>query len=171
MGYVFLDVGVLPLWTAEQNISVVPRLLGWDRTRQSQRARTLIEQVGLGARDLAKRPHELSGGQRQRVGIARALAAHPEYLLMDEPFGAVDPLTRKQLRTLLQELRAERSVTTVLVTHDLGDAFTLADRVAVLNRGRVVQLGTPHELCAHPSDAWVSAFVNAGTRGAAEAER
>jgi osmoprotectant transport system ATP-binding protein len=116
-------------------------------------------------------PHELSGGQRQRVGIARALAAEPDTLLMDEPFGAVDPLTRQQLRALLQGLRQQASVTTVLVTHDLGDAFALADRIAVLKDGKIAQLATPTGLQEHPNDEWVRSFVSAGSIPPERAER
>jgi osmoprotectant transport system ATP-binding protein len=166
MGYVIQEVGLLPHWTVEQNVSTVPRMLGWTPASRQERAESVIQQVGLERSDLRKYPHELSGGQRQRVGMARALAAKPKWLLMDEPFGAVDPLTREQLRTLLRTLRAESPVTTVLVTHDLGDAFALADRVAVLRGGRVVQLSSPDELVASPKDDWVASFVRAGTREA-----
>jgi osmoprotectant transport system ATP-binding protein len=171
MGYVIQEVGLLPHWSVEQNVATVPKMLGWDPARRTRRARDLIERVGLAAHHLGKLPHELSGGQRQRVGIARALAAEPDTLLMDEPFGAVDPLTRQQLRALLQGLRQQASVTTVLVTHDLGDAFALADRIAVLKDGKIAQLATPTGLQEHPNDEWVRSFVSAGSIPPERAER
>ena len=124
----------------------------------------LLAALTAGAAASQELPAELSGGQKQRVGIARALAAEPDWMLMDEPFGAVDPLTRVQLRTLFSELRKSRQVTTVLVTHDLEDAFALADRIAILKQGRLVQVGTPQELVESPQDSWVRDFIQAGAR-------
>ncbi len=162
MGYVIQDVGLFPHWTVERNIACVPRLLAWDVREIQQRTSELIRSVGLADEHLSRYPSQLSGGQRQRVGIARALAARPRYLLLDEPFGAVDPLTRLELRRLLQKLRQEQQLTCVMVTHDLQDALTLADRIAILRAGRLVQLSTPAELRAQPVDPWAAEFLAAG---------
>jgi osmoprotectant transport system ATP-binding protein len=163
-GYVIQDVGLLPHWNVERNIGTVPMLLGWSSERRLERSRRLLDEVGLPRELSSKLPAELSGGQKQRIGLARALAAEPSWLLMDEPFGAVDPLTRVQLRELFLELRRVRAVTTVLVTHDLEDAFSLADRIAVLRAGRLVQVASGRELVEDPHDTWVREFIAAGTR-------
>jgi osmoprotectant transport system ATP-binding protein len=163
IGYVIQEGGLFPHWTVEENVETVPRLLGWDPERRRERARALLELVGLPHGEFAaRRPRELSGGQRQRVGVARALAADPALLLMDEPFGALDPIAR---RSLQREFRAWRERLTLrsavlLVTHDLAEAFRLADRVAVLQAGRVRQVGTREELTRRPADAFVREFVS-----------
>ena len=162
MGYVIQDVGLFPHWTVEKNIACVPALLGWPKRQRDARAVELLEEVGLSTEYLSRYPSQLSGGERQRVGIARALAGRPRYLLMDEPFGAVDPLTRLRLRGLVGALRAAENVTTVLVTHDLQDALILADRIAILRRGRLVLVSTPGELTAQPKDPWAEEFLRAG---------
>lgn len=159
-GYVIQDVGLLPHWTIAQNIATVPRLLEWDSARIAERVDELLKAVDLDVAIKTRRPAQLSGGQRQRVGIARALAARPKLLLMDEPFGALDPLTRVKLRSLVRRIREKEQLTCVLVTHDLQDAMQLADQVAVLRDGQVVHLGATAELNACP-DPWVREFLGA----------
>jgi osmoprotectant transport system ATP-binding protein len=156
IGYVPQDGGLLPHWRVERNVELVPRLLGWDAARRRERAREMLELVGLSADVHAGRyPAELSGGQRQRVAFARALAADPSLLLLDEPFGALDTLTRQGLHRQFLELRARLPKTMVLVTHDLNEAFRLADRIGVMKQGRLLQLGPAAELRERPADAYV----------------
>jgi len=156
IGYVPQDGGLLPHWRVERNVELVPRLLGWDAARRRERAREMLELVGLSAAVHAGRyPAELSGGQRQRVAFARALAADPPILLLDEPFGALDTLTRHELHRQFLDLRARLPKTMVLVTHDLGEAFRLADRIGVMRRGRLLQLGPAEELRERPADPYV----------------
>ncbi len=162
IGYVIQDGGLLPHLSVAANVSLVPRLLGWDEERRTARARELLELVGLDpVRHAPLRPAELSGGERQRVGIARALAAAPPLLLMDEPFGALDPLTRRRLQDEFRALQRRLLTTVVLVTHDLPEALRLADEVAVFDRGRVAQVGAPDEIRARPAPGFVSDFVAA----------
>jgi len=149
IGYVIQDFGLLPHWTIEQNVALVPRLLGWDEGRQRQRARELLDQVGLKASELAgRRPHQLSGGQRQRVAVARALAAEPGLLLFDEPFGALDPVTRHEMQEQFRQLRNRYNVASVFVTHDLMEALSIGTRIAVLDSGRLEVLTVPEEFFA-----------------------
>ena len=160
-GYVFQDVGLFPHLTVEENVRIVPRLEGWDATRASARAAELLEMVGLPAsRYAARMPSELSGGQRQRVGLARALAAGPDVLLMDEPFGALDPITRAEVRQEFARIQATLGTTVILVTHDMGEAFSLARRVAVLEGGRMVICDSPSAV-ASSTDPRVRAFLAA----------
>jgi osmoprotectant transport system ATP-binding protein len=156
IGYVPQDGGLLPHWRVQRNVELVPRLLGWDAARRRDRAREMLDLVGLSA-DLhgGRYPAELSGGQRQRVAFARALAADPPILLLDEPFGALDTLTRRELHRQFLDLRAVLPKTMVLVTHDLGEAFRLADRIGVMRHGRLLQLGSQEELTERPADAYV----------------
>jgi osmoprotectant transport system ATP-binding protein len=166
IGYVVQDAGLFPHLTARANVEVVPRLLGWPAARRASRARELFALVGLDA-DVAERyPAQLSGGQRQRVGVARALAADPAIVLMDEPFGALDPITRRRLQDEFAALQARLRKTVVLVTHDVGEACRLADRVAVMSAGRLAQVGTPAEIRAAPATAFVAEFLDAGRREA-----
>ncbi|MEO0511379.1 MAG: ATP-binding cassette domain-containing protein [Planctomycetota bacterium] len=168
IGYVFQDVGLFPHWTIEQNVGAVLRLQGWTRARRRSRAEELLELVGLDPEQMGGRlPGALSGGQRQRVGVARALAAEPGVLLMDEPFGALDPLTRDELQGEVERIRARTGVTLVLVTHDLAEAVRLGDRVGVMHGGRLVQEGTPREVLDTPADDYVAALVAAPRRQAA----
>jgi osmoprotectant transport system ATP-binding protein len=156
IGYVPQDGGLLPHWRVERNVELVPRLLGWDEARRRQRAREMLELVGLSPEIHGDRyPAELSGGQRQRVAFARALAADPPVLLLDEPFGALDALTRQELHRQFLDLRARLPKTMVLVTHDLREAFRLADRIGVMKQGRLLQLGPAEELQERPADAYV----------------
>jgi osmoprotectant transport system ATP-binding protein len=156
IGYVQQDGGLLPHWTALANVELVPRLLGWEPDRRRERAAEMLSLVGLDPGQYGERyPVELSGGQRQRVAFARALAADPAVVLLDEPFGALDALTRLELQRQFLELKGRLAKTLVLVTHDLGEAFRLADRIAVLRAGRILQLATPEELADRPAAGYV----------------
>jgi len=160
-GYVFQDVGLFPHLTVEENVRIVPRLEGWDAPRASARAAELLEMVGLPAALYAARmPSQLSGGQRQRVGLARALAVSPDVLLMDEPFGALDPITRAEVRQEFARIQAALGTTVILVTHDMGEAFSLARRVAVLDAGRMIICASPAAVAAS-TDPRVRAFLAA----------
>jgi osmoprotectant transport system ATP-binding protein len=163
IGYVIQNVGLFPHLTVADNIGTVPRLLGWDRARIRQRTAELLVLVGLDPARHAKRyPAELSGGQRQRAGVARALAADPPVLLMDEPFGAIDPITRGRLQTEFLRLQQELRKTVVFVTHDIEEAVRLGDRIAVLRDGGVLeQYDTPARLLGSPATPFVAEFVGA----------
>ncbi|MGA7913984.1 MAG: ATP-binding cassette domain-containing protein [Candidatus Acidiferrales bacterium] len=146
IGYIIQDVGLFPHYTVEQNVSLLPRLERWPEERIRSRVAQLLELVGLDSREHLRRyPHELSGGQRQRVGIARALAADPPILLMDEPFGALDPLTRAEVQCEFQELQQNLGKTIVIVTHHVGEALLLGTRIAVLDAGKLVGIYSPKE--------------------------
>ncbi|HWE66590.1 MAG TPA: ABC transporter ATP-binding protein [Acidimicrobiales bacterium] len=161
IGYVIQQGGLFPHRRVEDNVAVVPRLLGWDKQRTKARVAELLDLVGLPAADYARRyPHELSGGERQRVGVARALGADPPVLLMDEPFGAVDPITRLRLQNLLLGLQKAIKKTIVMVTHDIDEAAKLGDRIAVLSKGgHLEQLATPPEILGRPATPFVAEFV------------
>jgi osmoprotectant transport system ATP-binding protein len=160
IGYVIQQTGLFPHRTIAQNIATVPKLLGWERPRIGARVEELIDLVGLDA-DMANRyPGELSGGQQQRVGVARALAADPPVLLMDEPFGAVDPIVRTRLQVELLDLQARVRKTIVFVTHDIDEAIQLGDRVAILNVGGVLeQIGSPEDILREPANDFVAEFL------------
>jgi osmoprotectant transport system ATP-binding protein len=159
IGYVLQDVGLFPHLTVRDNITVVPRLLGWDEPRIAARVEELLHLVDLPAADYAhRRPQELSGGQRQRVGVARALAADPPILLMDEPFGALDPVTRSELHVEFRRIQAQLRKTIVIVTHDMAEALALATRIGVLADGVLVALDTP-SVVAKSSDPRVRAML------------
>ena len=160
IGYVFQNNGLFPHYTIEQNIGTVPRLLGWEKERISRRVTALMEELHLPPGEYRTAwPHELSGGQQQRVGIARALAADPPILLMDEPFGALDPITRARVRKDFKNLGELHSKIIILVTHDVQEAFEMADRILLMDNGRVIQEGTPDELLFHPSGDYVRSFL------------
>jgi osmoprotectant transport system ATP-binding protein len=161
IGYVIQQGGLFPHRRVEDNVAVVPRLLGWDKNKVRDRVRELLDLVGLDHDQYARRyPHELSGGERQRVGVARALGADPPVLLMDEPFGAVDPVTRQRLQNLLLDLQKEIKKTIVMVTHDIDEAAKLADRIAVLSvGGHLEQYATPPEILGQPGTPFVAEFV------------
>jgi osmoprotectant transport system ATP-binding protein len=163
IGYVIQQGGLFPHRRVFDNVAVVPRLLGWDRARIEQRVQELLDLVGLDPARYARRfPHELSGGERQRVGVARALGADPPVLLMDEPFGAVDPVTRQRLQSQFLELQATLQKSIVFVTHDIEEAARLGDRIAVLSKGGVLeQYDTPTEVLGRPRTPFVADFVGA----------
>jgi osmoprotectant transport system ATP-binding protein len=160
IGYVIQQVGLFPHMTVADNVATVPRLLGWPRARTRARVSELLELVGLEAGDGKRYPAALSGGQRQRVGLARALAADPPLLLMDEPFGAVDPITRARLQQELRRLHREVGKTILFVTHDIDEAIGLGDRIAIFREGGVLaQCDTPDRVLAAPADAFVERFI------------
>lgn len=163
IGYVIQAVGLFPHLTVAGNVASVPDLLGWDRARTAARTEELLELVGLPAATYARRyPHELSGGQRQRIGVARALAAGPPVLLMDEPFGAVDPIARGNLQTEFRRIQQQLGTTVLLVTHDVDEAVRMADRIAVFGQGGVLQqLAPPTEVLGAPANDFVADFVGA----------
>jgi osmoprotectant transport system ATP-binding protein len=169
IGYVIQEVGLFPHLTVEENIGVVPRLEGWDADRIQARARALLTMVGLDADRFARRyPRELSGGQRQRVGVARALAADPPVILLDEPFGALDPITRREIQQEFRSLQHELGKTMVFVTHDIAEAFVLATRIALLKDGEMILLGLPAELLQsrHPeARAFAQCFHDSQSTG------
>jgi osmoprotectant transport system ATP-binding protein len=149
IGYVIQEIGLFPHFTVEQNIGVVPRLEGWEPERISARARELLIMVGLDPDRFAARfPRELSGGQRQRVGVARALAADPPIILLDEPFGALDPITRREIQQEFRRLQERLKKTLIFVTHDVGEAFLLAHRIGLVKDGKMILLGSPADLLA-----------------------
>jgi osmoprotectant transport system ATP-binding protein len=159
VGYVFQGVGLFPHLSVGENVAVPLRLAGWERERARARVRELLALVELDPQLASQRPSELSGGQQQRVGVARALAVSPRLMLLDEPFGALDPLTRDRLQQSFLELRRHLGLTAVLVTHDMAEALLMADRVGVMNAGRLVQIGTPAELLHAPADDHVAQLL------------
>lgn len=172
IGYVIQHAGLLPHLSVADNIAMVPRLLGWPRADIARRVDELLALVGLPAETYRVRfPDQLSGGQRQRVGVARALAARPRLVLLDEPFGALDPVTRVGLQGELARLHRELALTTLLVTHDMVEALTLADRVVVMCAGEIRQIATPRALVAAPADAYVAKLVDVVREQRAQLER
>jgi osmoprotectant transport system ATP-binding protein len=163
IGYVIQQIGLFPHMTVEDNIGTVPRLLGWDKKRIKDRAHELLELVGLDPDEHARRyPMQLSGGQRQRVGLARAMAADPPLMLMDEPFGAIDPITRERLQNDFLRLHRELRKTVVFVTHDIDEAIKMGDRICILREGGILaQYDTPEAILAAPADDFVAQFVGA----------
>ena len=160
IGYVIQDGGLFPHYTIAEAIATVPKLLNWDVTAIQERTRELIDKLQLPETVLLRYPAELSGGQRQRVGLARALAAKPPVVLMDEPFGALDPFTRRHVRRELFGLNELKETTVVLVTHDVSEALELADRIVLMDQGRIVQVGTPTELQKNPANEFVRDFLD-----------
>lgn len=169
IGYVIQEIGLFPHLTVEENIGVVPRLEGWAPERVRERARALLSLVGLDADRFAERfPRELSGGQRQRIGVARALAADPPIILLDEPFGALDPITRREIQREFKSLQRELKKTMIFVTHDIAEAFVLGTRIALLKDGQLVLLDVPAALLrsAHPeARAFAECFYDAQSTG------
>lgn len=155
IGYVIQQIGLMPHMTIYENVTLVPGLLGWDEDRRRAVAKRLMKRVDLDESFLERYPAELSGGQQQRVGVIRALAADPEIILMDEPFGALDPITRDSLQRLIKKLQKELGKTIVFVTHDMDEALALADRIVIMDAGRVVQFGTPADILQNPANAFV----------------
>jgi osmoprotectant transport system ATP-binding protein len=162
IGYVIQQVGLFPHMTIAENIATVPRLLGWPKKRTKERIAELLELVGLEQEYGQRYPSQLSGGQRQRVGLARALAVDPPLMLMDEPFGALDPITRDRLQLEFLRLHEDVRKTVIFVTHDIDEAIKLGDRIAILREGgHLAQYDTPDHILAHPADDFVSRFVGA----------
>ncbi len=160
IGYVIQEVGLFPHLTVEGNISLLPKLEGWSKVEIHNRVRYLLEKVRLKPDIFARRfPKELSGGQSQRVGVARALALNPSILLMDEPFGALDPIIRAELQEEFLAILQEFEKTIIFVTHDLNEALKMGDVIAIMNEGKIVQLDTPKNLLKHPIDTFVSDFI------------
>jgi osmoprotectant transport system ATP-binding protein len=159
IGYVIQQIGLFPNMTIEENVSVVPRLLGWDKARCKARAKELLEMVALDPNAFLKRyPNELSGGQQQRVGVIRALAADPPVLLMDEPFGAIDPINRAVIQDEFLNMQKELRKTIMFVSHDIDEAVKMGDRIAIFREGRLVQYDQPDDLLAHPKNEFVESF-------------
>jgi osmoprotectant transport system ATP-binding protein len=161
IGYVFQQIGLFPHMSVEDNIGTVPRLLGWDKARIRSRVAELLELVGLEPGDAKRYPGQFSGGQRQRIGVARAMAADPPLMLMDEPFGAIDPITRERLQADFLRLHREVRKTIIFVTHDIDEAIKMGDRVAILREGALVQYDTPDQILAGPANDFIADFVGA----------
>lgn len=162
IGYVMQNSGLMPHFTVAENIATVPRLQGMSKAASRKRALELMETVGLIPAQADRYPHQLSGGQQQRVGVARALASDPNILLMDEPFGAVDPIVRAELQEELLRLQRELDKTIVFVTHDIDEAFLLGDQVVILAAGaQKLQVGSPSEIIEHPANDFVASFIGA----------
>jgi len=159
IGYVIQQIGLFPHMTIQQNISLVPKLLKWPEQQRKERARELLKLVDMGPEYLDRYPHELSGGQQQRIGVLRALAAEPPLILMDEPFGALDPITRDSLQEEFKKLQKTLHKTIVFVTHDMDEAIKLADRIVILKAGEIVQVGTPDDILRNPADEFVEEFI------------
>jgi len=161
IGYVLQNTGLFPHYTIAENIGMVPALLGWDRKKIHARTIALMEKLHLSPDDhLAAYPHQLSGGQQQRVGLARALAADPPLLLMDEPFGALDPITRAAVKKDFKQLDELKNKTILLVTHDVQEAFELGDTIHLMDKGKIVQEGAPGDLLFHPANTFVQNFFD-----------
>lgn len=165
MGYAIQSIGLFPHWTVRKNIATVPVLLGWPRAQVNERITALLALLNLDAQLLDRYPHQLSGGQQQRIGVARALAADPEVLLMDEPFGALDPVTRGVLQQEMLRIHQLSGRTIVLVTHDIDEALTLADRIVLMDNGEIVQQGRPVELLTQPKNDFVRNFFGRSEMG------
>jgi osmoprotectant transport system ATP-binding protein len=161
IGYVLQNTGLFPHYTIAENIAIVPRLLKWDKAKIESRTNELLEKLHLPADSLQKYPSQLSGGQQQRVGLARALIADPPVLLMDEPFGALDNITRVKIQAEFKDLDELTRKTIIMVTHDVQEAFELADRICLMDQGRIVQIGTPQELLFNPANDFVKQFLDA----------
>ena len=159
IGYVIQQIGLMPHLTIYENIVTVPKLLKWDEERQQKTARNLIRKVDLPEEYLERYPSELSGGQQQRIGVIRALAADQNIILMDEPFGALDPITRQSLQQLVKRLQRETGKTFVFVTHDMDEALTLADRIAIMDNGKLIQYDTPENIINNPANKFVEEFL------------
>ena len=171
IGYVFQRIGLFPHMSVAENIAITPELLGWDRGRLQRRVDELLALVELDAATMRDRlPTELSGGEQQRVGVARALAGGPSLMLLDEPFGALDPVTRDRLQQSFQRIRRQTQVTAIFVTHDMLEALLLGDRIAVMKGGRLIQVGTPRQLLTQPADEYVRQLLGTPRRQAEQVE-
>jgi osmoprotectant transport system ATP-binding protein len=171
IGYVFQGIGLFPHMTVTENVAVVPRLLEWNPSDINDRVNELLDLIGLAPDQYRDRsPGELSGGQRQRVGFARALAARPKLMLMDEPLGALDPVTRDALQDEFKKIHRDLGLTTMMVTHDMTEALLMADRIAVMNEGRIARLATPHDLLTDPQDEYAKKLMDMPRRQADRVE-
>lgn len=159
IGYVIQNVGLFPHYTIAQNIGIVPQVLGWGKNKINERIDELLLLVGLDIDFKSRMPHELSGGQQQRVGLARALAANPEVVLLDEPFGALDPITRKEIQNEFRSLENALDITMIMVTHDVKEACILGDRICLMDKGEIQQIGKPKELIFNPANDFVKSFI------------
>lgn len=165
IGYVIQDHGLFPHWTVARNVATVPKLLGWPAPDIKARVHEMLETFQLDPDRYGPRfPHELSGGQAQRVGVARALAARPDMLLMDEPFGALDPVIRAQAQDELRTVQKQFGATVLMVTHDMAEALSLGDKIAVMDAGKIVQIGPPEEIVTRPADPFVRSLIAATDR-------
>jgi len=172
IGYCFQQIGLFPHMSVAENVAITPSLLGWDPAEIRRRVDELLTRVELAPEEFRDRaPDALSGGQQQRVGLARALAARPLVMLLDEPFGALDPLTRDRLQQEFQQIRRDLELTAIFVTHDMVEALLLGDRIAVLEEGRLAQVGTPAELLRSPANAYVERLMETPRRQAELVDR
>ncbi|MEA3367432.1 MAG: ATP-binding cassette domain-containing protein [Planctomycetota bacterium] len=172
IGYVFQRIGLFPHMTVGENVAIVPRLLGWEKQIVARRVDELLEMVDLDPATFRDRmPRNLSGGQQQRVGVARALAARSNIMLMDEPFGALDPLTRALLQDAYRRIHQRLGLTSVMVTHDMTEALLMADRIACMRAGEIVQVGSPHALMTRPQDEFVRQLMQTPKEQADRLER
>jgi len=172
IGYVFQGIGLFPHLSVEENVAAVPNLLSWDSQRINVRCDEVLELVGMSRKNFGLRsPNELSGGQQQRIGFARALAAEPEVLLMDERFGALDPITRAELQDEFSRIQKQMQLTVIMVTHDMTEALLMADRIAVMKDGKILQIGTPRELMNSPEHDYVREIIDMPKRRAVQLER
>lgn len=160
MGFVIQNIGLFPHYTIQENIALVPGLLGWSDKRKTDRIHELIDMMGLDTNLLGRYPAEMSGGQQQRIGVARALAADPPVVLLDEPFGALDPLSRGRIRKEFKQLESLIDKTMVMVTHDVPEAIELGDRICLMDHGRIEQIGTPQDLIFKPANDYVKSFFD-----------
>ena len=159
IGFIMQNTGLFPHYTIQENIATVPKLLKWDKKHIQNRTYELMHKLHLSTDMLIRYPHELSGGQQQRVGIIRALIANTPVLLMDEPFGALDNITKSEIHTAFKSLDELKNKTTILVTHDVQEAFELGHRIALMDKGKILQIGTPKEMIYHPKNNFVSDFL------------
>tara|TARA_B100000745_G_scaffold84461_2_gene52877 strand:+ start:121 stop:885 length:765 start_codon:yes stop_codon:yes gene_type:complete len=172
IGYVFQGIGLFPHYSIRENVAAVPTLLDWNAEHIEARCCEILDLVGLPINDFGdRRPSQLSGGQQQRVGVARALAAEPDVLLMDEPFGALDPITRAELQEEFKRIQRELALTVIMVTHDMIEALLMADRIAVMKKGEILQIGTPRELINSPAHEYVKKIVEMPKRRADNLEK
>ena len=175
IGYVIQEVGLFPHWTVAQNVGMLPKVVGWDVQKTRQRVKELLELVRLPYSNYARRyPSDLSGGEAQRVGVARALALKPDILLMDEPFGALDAITRQHTQNQFLQIKEEQNVTTLFVTHDIQEAFRIGDRIVIMKEGSMVEMGTPEALLENQESDYTRellASVTLGFSGKEEKER
>ena len=159
IGYVIQNIGLMPHMTIRDNITLVPKLLKWPKEKRDARAKELIKMVELPEEFLDRYPSELSGGQQQRIGVIRALAADQQIILMDEPFGALDPLTREALQRLVKRLQQQMGRTIIMVTHDMDEAIRLADRIVIMDQGHIIQNASPDDVLTHPANEFVANLI------------